>query len=182
MKSLVLFGDSLLAYCHKSEEIFFADQLNGQYEMYNCATGGLDSTDLSRRAPFIGKLQSDVVLVSVGTNDACPWKQVDIETFKANLAPITDAFANSRIIYMPPPPVVEDKRPSGKEIHNKTMHEYNNAVTDFCKSRDIKYWDTWTDLSALLGSDKDPHDEDGVHFSDVGYEFVLTRLAEVVKS
>jgi lysophospholipase L1-like esterase len=180
MRSLVLFGDSLLARCRKGEEKFLTGQLNNEYEIYNCATGGWDSNDLLRKAPLIGKLHADVVIISIGTNDACTWKLVDIETFKANLGSICDAFSGSRIIFFPPPPINESRRPTGRQISNETMHEYNQAIVDFCTQHSLEFWDTWIDLFPLVGTDNDPHNEDGVHFSDEGYKIIFEYLAKVV--
>jgi lysophospholipase L1-like esterase len=180
MKSLVLFGDSLFGRCRKGEETFLADKLNNQYEIYNCATGGLNSDDVARRAPFIGKLQPDVVLISVGSNDASPWKAVSLDVFKQNLSLIAKPFENSRIIFFPPPPIVESIRPEGKEIPNELMRQYNQAVVDYCQQNEVEYWDSWADMLPLLETDRDPHNEDGLHFSDEGYTFVLAKLAETI--
>lgn len=181
MKSLVLFGDSLLARCRKGEERFLSEKLNEEYQIYNCATGGWDSVDLLKKAPLVGKMAADVVLISVGTNDASPWKQIPLEEFKANIATVYDTFVGSRVIFFPPPPVVENRRVAGKEISNETMHSYNQAVIDFCNEKGIEYWDSWADLEPILDTESDPHNEDGVHFSDTGYEYILGKLAQVVK-
>lgn len=180
MKTLVLFGDSLFAQCSKDEVMFLEAQLNHEYDVYNCAVGGWDTNDLLKKASFISKLQADLVLISIGTNDSKHWRDLTLEQFRTNLDPITEKFNGSQIVFFPPPPAVEDRQPENRRVTNAELRKYNQAVIDFCKDHGYKYWDSWTDLLPLIGTDKDPHNEDGVHFSDPGYELILGHLAKVV--
>jgi lysophospholipase L1-like esterase len=182
MKKLVLFGDSLVAYCHKTEVLLLEQYLNDEYDVYNCAVGGWNSDDLVKKGAYIAGLQADVVIISVGTNDGSPWKSVGLDNFKANLAPIADAFNKSRIIFFPPPPINEEKMTAPKRIMNEELQQYNQAVLEFCKEHEFELWDSWKDVMPLINTDNDPHEEDGVHFSDDGYRYVLNKLAEVVKA
>ncbi len=180
MKHLVLFGDSLFGQCGKSQEQYFSGLLKNEYEVYNFATGGWDTTDARKKATLIAKTNPDVVLISLGTNDACSWKQVPLDEFKQNLPHVYEPFRAARVIFFPPPPVVEADRPKGKEISNSTMLQYNQAVVVFCQENSLEYWDSWSEMVPLLGTENDPHSNDGVHFSDDGYKYVLGKLAEVV--
>lgn len=180
MKKLVLFGDSLFGQCSKDEILFLETALKNEYDVYNCATGGWNSDDLVKKAPFISKLKPDVVLISVGTNDASPWKLVELKRFSDNLQHIAEAFNGVRAVFFPPPPVNERRRPPGKEISNATMQTYNQAVIDFCNEQGLEYWDSWDGLLTYIDRPDDPHNEDGVHFSDEGYEVVLSNLARAV--
>ncbi len=98
MKKLVLFGDSLFGRFGKHLIVKLESVLQ-DCDVYNCAAGGWDSNDCVAKAPYIGELKPDVMVISLGTNDACPWKQVDLETFKANIPKVFEEFTDSRIIY-----------------------------------------------------------------------------------
>ncbi len=180
MKHLVLFGDSLFGQCGKNQELYLSKLLNNEYEIYNCATGGWDTRDARKKAPFVAKMNPDVVLISLGTYDACSWKHVPLDEFRQNLTHVYEPIKNTRVIFLPPPPVVEAARTPGKEIQNTTMHEYNQAVMSFCKENRLEYWDSWSAMEQLIGTNNDPHKGDGVHFDDQGYEYVLSKLAEVI--
>ncbi|MGC1176976.1 MAG: GDSL-type esterase/lipase family protein [Candidatus Saccharimonadales bacterium] len=179
---LVLFGDSLFGRCGKHLVLALEKKLNGQFDVYNCATGGWDSDDLVKKAPYIASLEPEVAIISVGTNDACSWKRVGLSDYRQNLESVLNSFKNTQIIFFPPPPVHEISRTTEKQISNKDMKNYNDAVLEICRQRGIAYVDSWKLFMPLQDRDESYHIEDGVHLNDHAYEMLFEAIAEVLKS
>lgn len=182
MKKLVLFGDSLFGKVGRPETLMLEKALGGNYDVYNCATGGWSTVDLVRKAPFIARLQPDVVVISVGTNDAAPWREITLKDFKKNLPIIADAFEGSRIIFFPPPPISEDTQSKAKQRNNSDLHGYHDAIKSFCNARSLDYIDAWSVFESLQKRGETYHVEDGVHLSDHGYEVLFEAMREVVEA
>lgn len=181
MKTLVLFGDSLFGRYSKSEVQNLENKLEHKYDIFNCATGGWNSCDLVNKAAFISRLEPDLVVVSVGTNDASPWKRVSIQEFRNNLETITKNFKRTRLIYFPPPPINEAWRPKVKMIHNSEVKAYNQAVVEHCEKRNIEYFDSWAFFTPYLQSGQDTyHCADGIHFTTAGNNILSVGLAKVI--
>lgn len=153
-----------------------------QCDIYNCATGGWDSNDCAVKAPYIASLKPDAVIISVGTNDAAPWKQVPIETFEKNLNSILDSFKNSKIVFFPPPPVNEHKQKGEQRRTNELMQKYFDTVKEACSKRSVAYIDSWAIFNPLLEEGQDYHVDDGVHFNDEGNDLLTDYLVKVLSS
>ncbi len=182
MKKLVLFGDSLLAHVSKDEVLIFESKLP-DYDVYNCAVGGWDSNDCVKKALYIAGLQPDLVILSVGTNDASPWKAVDIQTFTENLKKIFGIFGTSKILYFLPPAIngsILSEHPKRKALTNILMKQYHDHAKKVCQEMNVAYFDSWSVLKPLMDSGKDYHNEDGIHFSDEGYKVIITELSKAV--
>lgn len=182
MKKLILFGDSLLAGVSKTELLYFEKLLPG-YDVYNCAVGGWDTNDCVNKATYIAKLSPDILILSVGTNDASPWKLVDAQKFTANLKEIFSIFGKSKIVYFLPPPINENilaAHPRHKSLTNKQLKDYHDIAKQLCEENTVAYLDSWKVLKPLMDEGNDFHNEDGIHFTDEGYEVVINNLARVV--
>lgn len=182
IKKLILFGDSLFGEVRKTETLMLEEKLGGEYDIYNCATGGWSTNDLVKKAPYISGLKPDIVIISAGTNDSAPWKRVDLETFKSNLPVIAEQFSESRVIFFPPPPVTEVLLEENKIMSNEDVRIYNDAVIEFCKEASIGYIDSWSLFMKLKDNNQSYHVADGIHFTREGYELLFSELSEVVRS
>lgn len=179
MKKLILFGDSLVANFHKR----FITDLEGRTntEVYNCATCGWDTNDGVSKAPYIAKLRPDVVVFSFGTNDASPWKQLDLPAVSENTKKIVDSFQGSEMVFLLPPPIHEDRQEPGKQRSNETTKQYANAIKEVLEKENVKYIDSWRVFKDILDEGQDYHEEDGVHFNDLGYATVINEIARLLK-
>ncbi|MES2225196.1 MAG: GDSL-type esterase/lipase family protein [Patescibacteria group bacterium] len=178
---VILFGDSMLARFGK-ERLQKLESMVPEGDFYNCATGGWDSNDCAMKAPYIASLKPDAVVISVGTNDASPWKQVPLEIFRNNLLNIRDSFKDSKVIFFPPPPVNEDKQAGELIRSNELMQQYSSAVKDVSSSAAVACIDSWAIFSSLLEQGQDYHVEDGVHLNDNGNDLLTDQLAEALSS
>ncbi len=178
MMKLVLFGDSLINNFNKPicQEI----EKGADVDVYNCAVGGWDTNDGVAKAPYITELHPNIVLYSFGTNDAAPWKQVDIETYKSNLEVIFKTFKDAEKIFFLPPPVNEEKQPENLKRLNSVIKDYYQVARDLCLSNSVKVIDSWMVFKPMLDSGQDYHDEDGVHFNDLGYQVLIGEIVKVL--
>lgn len=181
MKKLILFGDSLFAQMDKRRINLFESTLPG-YDVYNCAAGGWNSDDCVKKAPYIAKLQADVVVISLGTNDAAPYKQVPIDIFTKNIAPILDSFNGSKIIWYLPTPVDQNKSQTfGHIIPNEVVKQYHDAAKKVCEENGVNVIDSFSIFKPMLDKGEIYHNEDGVHYIDKAYEIIAIELAKILK-
>lgn len=178
---IVLFGDSILARFGKESLQNLESRVPGS-DVYNCAVGGWNSHDVATKAPYIASLKPDAVVISVGTNDAAPWKQVPLETFKSNLDSILNSFKDSKVIFIPPPPVNESKQRRERQRSNYLMRQYSDAVSEACAKRSIATTNSWAIFSPLLEQGRDYHIDDGVHFNDYGNDLLVDHLVRALNS
>lgn len=181
MKKLVLYGDSLFANAGKHRIIMFEKALPS-YDVYNCAAGGWNTNDCLKKAPYIAKLEPDVLVISLGTNDAAPYKAIPLETFAENLPKIFAQFPKSKIVYFLPTPVDENKQSNrpGKEIMNRDVKLYHDRAKEICEQQGVAYLDSFKIFKPMLDRGEEYHIEDGVHFTDVAYEIIATELAKLI--
>lgn len=182
MKTLVLFGDSLFGQLGKHRIVALESVLK-DYDVYNCAAGGWDTNDCVQKAPFIAKLKPDLAVISLGTNDAAPWKQVPLDKFKQNLPKIFASFSGSKIIYFLPPPVDASKpREVSKEITNENVRPYHDAAKEICEQHNVGIIDSFAKFIPMLDSGEEYHIEDGVHLNDLAYNVFAKELAKVLNT
>lgn len=151
---------------------------------YNCAAGGVDSADLACQAPVFARLQPWAVVVSVGTNDAAPWKAVGLDEFCKNLRSGFIAFG-APVVYVSPPPIDEaaqwDER---RRRTNEALIRYERAARDVCDAVGAAYLDTRTLLKPNIDmtSASDFHVEGGVHLNDTGYAVLIPAIASALSA
>jgi lysophospholipase L1-like esterase len=179
MKKLVLFGDSHFGRMGKDRIIKLEEQLNNEYDVYNCAAGGWNSDDLVKKGPYIASLRPDLMIISVGTNDAAPYKQVDLPGFKDNLNELLGILKGLNVIFFLPQPIKEELRPE-KPILNDDVRPYYEALKEACGQAGVKYVDSRVVYGPLLERNENYHDEDGLHLNDHGYDVMFAALAEAV--
>jgi lysophospholipase L1-like esterase len=180
MKKLILFGDSLFGRFGK-ERISSLEIALKDYDVYNCAAGGWNSDDCVKKAPYISKLKPDVLVISLGTNDSAPWKQLPLSTFAQNLPKIFETFSSSKIIYFLPPPVNESKlAEEKKDFTNAIVKQYYDAIRQACQSHSVIVLDSWRIFMPMLEAGQDYHDEDGIHLNDLAYKTITSELAKLL--
>lgn len=170
----------MFAQVSKHRQLMFEQALSG-YDVYNCAVGGWDTNDCVAKAAYISKLEPDVLVISLGTNDAAPWKQVPLEKFKENIPKIFDEFKGAKIVYFLPAPVDEvkiAKLDAKRSI--KGIKEYYDAAKEACDTYGVSYIDSFEVFKPLLDSGEEYHVEDGVHFNDFAYGIIAEELANAL--
>lgn len=182
MKSVVLFGDSLFGRFGR-DYILKLESAVENITVYNCATGGFNTSDGLKRADFISKLEADYVCLSFGANDSSPFKgqPVPLEEFAKNLFSIIKSFSGSKIILFPCPPVHDPNDPIETKNYNDLLVQYNKVVKDVALKTDSGFIDSQTIFGELLNKGENYHIEDGLHLNNLGYQKLLEELAKLIK-
>ena len=163
---IVLLGDSHLARIQR--------QLPRIGEIVlNAAQGGATVRHLKAQADGMGLTGSDVVVVSVGTNDAAPWNEVPVADFQRALSRFVRSNPAGVWVIMSPPGVDESRLGAGDRT-NAVVTEYRDAATAVAESHSARLLDTRS-LLAQLGTAA--FAKDGLHPSGAAYR-VLPALAK----
>ena len=141
------------------------------FDVVTVAVGGSTSRDLlDQRVPGT----ADWIVVSVGTNDAAPWKQVPSDEFEANCGRfLRDVGVVNRVV-LGPGPIVE-QGVDGERTDAATLR-YAAALERAATATGA--------IFLPLPSVIDPSDlaDDGVHLSDSAYEKLVAALLAIIRS
>lgn len=162
----VFIGDSHLARLRREVQRIPGD-------VRNAAEGGASSRDLLRQAAAVGVRDSDCVVLSVGTNDAAPWKHVPLPEFVQALSTLMASHAPRGWVYVAPPGVVEERLAGGRDRTNAVIDDYRMAAIEVCEEAGGHV--VRTDL--LLESwGNQAFAEDGVHLNGTGYRVLVSAI------
>ena len=183
MKSIVLFGDSLLSRMGRD----YIHQLENNVDdliVCNCAIGGLNTRDAIKRMNFIAKIKPDFVCLSFGVNDGYPFhtEKIPIDEFVNNLISIIKVFNESKIILFPCPPGYDANDLVETKKFNDVMQEYNSKIKEVAHQTGTHYIDSDLLYGKLQELDQNYHIEDGLHLNDLGYEILVAELSKIIKN
>jgi lysophospholipase L1-like esterase len=168
--SLLLVGDSHLAETTTRAAVPVAARLRRLgWELASLAVGGLDTRAALRLLPDRLPV-ADATVVSFGSNDAAPWKQVPLEAFTIGYAEILGRVASPVTVVMGPPPVRED-RDDARGRTNAVLDGYAAAARAVAESSGARF----LDLRDVLDPASDL-DEDGLHLADSGARAAAAAL------
>jgi lysophospholipase L1-like esterase len=168
---IVLLGDSHLARIQR--------RLPGIGEnVLNAAEGGATVLHLEGQADGADLTGSDVVVVSVGTNDAAPWSNVSVADFRRVLSRfVRSEPAGAWVILLPPG--VDEARLGPRDRTNAVVDEYREAAAAVAASHSARLLDT-RPMLAQLGTAA--FAKDGLHLSGAAYRLLLPALAASTQS
>lgn len=162
----VFIGDSHLARLRRELQGFPGD-------VRNAAQGGASSRDLLRQADAVGLRDSDSVVLSVGTNDAAPWKQVPVPEFVQALSMLVASHSPRGWVFVAPPGVVERRSAGARDRTNAVIDEYRRAAIEVCE--EVGGHVVRTDLMLASLSTK-AFADDGVHLNGTGYRVLVPAI------
>ena len=169
MSEVLLLGDSHLARIRgeRTRRI----ERETRCRVINAAVGGANSLDLADQAN--GHRSADTVVVSVGTNDAAPWKEVPLLYFERALASLLAGLPGARLIYITSPGVDERRLVGPGDRTNTAIRRYTTVAARIFADHggttlDVRF--------ALSGLRFEVYEPDGVHLTHLAYEHVLTEL------
>ena len=182
MKSVVLFGDSLFGRFGR-DYILQLEETVKDITVYNCAAGGFNTRDGLKRADFTAQLKADYVCLSFGANDSSPFKgqPVPLVEFANNLTSIIQAFADSKVILFPCPPVYDPSDPAETKNFNKVLIQYNAIIKDIAIKTNSELINSENVYGELLDKDEKYHIEDGLHLNNLGYQRLIEELIKLIK-
>lgn len=162
----VFMGDSHLARLRRELQTFAGD-------VRNAAEGGASSRDLPRQADAAGLHHSDVAVLSVGTNDAAPWKQVPVSEFVLALSMFVASHSPRGWVFVAPPGVVEGRLTGARARTNAVIADYRLAALEVCE--EVGGHAVRTDLM-LESLGAQAFAPDGVHLNGAGYRVLVPAI------
>ena len=168
----VFIGDSHLARLRRDLE-----KLPGAVR--NAAEGGASSRDLPRQADAVGLHDTDSVVLSVGTNDAAPWKQVPVSEFVRALSAFLASHSPRGWVFVAPPGVVEGRLTGASDRTNAVIDDYRLAAIEVCAA--VGSHVVRTDL-LLEPWGPTAFAEDGVHLNGTGYRVLVPAITSACEA
>jgi lysophospholipase L1-like esterase len=141
----------------------------------NRAVGGSTVHDLAGQAAGLDLAAYDAVVVSIGTNDAAPWRLVEASMFRSSVASFA-AGAPGRLVLMTSPGVDEVQRTGPADSTERLMREYADLAAVAFRTHGHAVLETPSVL-ARLGTYA--FLDDGLHLSAAAYELLLPAVAAV---
>lgn len=163
---IVLLGDSHLARVQRDLPRLGKD-------VVNAAVGGATVHDLVIQAAAASVRPDDVVVLSIGTNDAAPWKKVPATLFREVLEQFLSSCDADRCVIMLPPGVIEARLNGRGDRTNALLEDYRAAMTTAAAAADAEIMDSQAELTTLGPS---AFASDGLHLSAKGYRVLLSAL------
>ena len=169
MSEVLLLGDSHLARIRGERTRRIERETSRR--VINAAVGGANSLDLAHQLD--GHRPADTVVVSVGTNDAAPWKEVPLPHFKRALTRLLGGLPGARLIYLTSPGVDERRLTGSGDRTNAAIQRYSAAAAKIFADHggttlDVRF--------ALSGMRFEVYESDRVHLAQRAYERLLTEL------
>ena len=170
---IVLIGDSHLARLNNDLGSLVATPV------IDAAQGGASIGDALRQASSIHVDANDIVVLSIGTNDAAPWKQTSLDAFSDGLDQLKDSFDLRRWIYMTPPGVDESRLSGSSNRTNVVMEIYRDEAITVLRSAGasiLPSHEVIAEQGTLAFS------SDGVHLTEAAYSLLLPEIAKAIAS
>lgn len=169
---IVLLGDSHLARVRRDLPALGPDVHNG-------ARGGASSLDLLAQAATADVEDDDLVVVSVGTNDAAPWKQVPVGMFAEAVSRCMRSVSARGWVYLAPPGVDESRLTGSGDRTNAVLDDYREAAVSVCDDAGVRVVRTERVIGSLGAG---AFASDGLHLGGRAYEVVLPAIADAVRA
>lgn len=138
------------------------------------AVGGSVATDLPGQVAGLDPATYDVVLVSIGTNDA-GWREVPLEVFADGVDWLLSWAAPTPVLLMTSPGCLDDQ--AGAHWSNARLRRYADTAGRLVAAAGGQVLDTPAVL-APLGADA--FVDDGFHLSPAAYDLLLPALGTAV--
>ncbi|WP_457207792.1 SGNH/GDSL hydrolase family protein [Nocardioides sp. P5_C9_2] len=146
-------------------------------DVHNAAEGGAPALDLVAQATRAAVDEGDLVVVSVGTNDAAPWKPVPVRVFARAVLDCLQSGPARRWVYAAPPGVDESRLAGSGDRTNAIIDEYRDAAVSACNDAGARVVRTELVIRPLGAG---AFVSDGLHLSGPAYKAVLPAIAEAV--
>lgn len=168
----MLLGDSHLARVHRDLSLIGS-------HVTNAAEGGASSLNLLAQAAQATIQEDDLAVVSVGTNDAAPWRQVSVTEFAHALSRCMQSVPAQRWVYVTPPGVDESRLAGRGDRTNAVLDEYRAVAVAVCRDATARVVRAERVIAPLGAS---AFVSDGLHLSGRAYKVVLPAIADAVRA
>ncbi|GAB2767174.1 hypothetical protein GCM10027020_19990 [Nocardioides salsibiostraticola] len=174
---IVLLGDSHLAKV-QNDLPRLRGSLDESVEIANLAIGGSIAVDLHQQAEAAQLRPTDLVVVSIGTNDAAQWRPIDRRSFEESLGAFLGDLEVARLVVVTSPGTDEGRiGDTGPDFPPEQIAAYSETVERLATAVGAEIVRT-PELLAPLGGRA--FLDDGVHLTGEGYDVLLPAIAAAV--
>lgn len=179
----LLLGDSHLAYADLRH-----DSWHEVPPVARVAFGGACVHDLPGQVEQVGPTRADVAVLSIGTNDAAPWKQVPLEEFTTRLRDVVATTAVGGWVVLTSPGIDTSRLgsfgPTG-DRDDDLLQRYRDAAQEavgegLARAGAQVPWTVVRTERVLAPLGPGAFLSDGVHLTAQAYDRVLPALATAV--
>ena len=178
---VVLLGDSHFARTRRDPPRLVCSQHaspgSGAPQIVNMAVGGACTYDIQEQIAGAGLRPDDVVALSVGTNDAAPWRHLAIHEVAQQVDHLLADLSSQRLVYLAPPGVDEARLNSLNDRTNARTTLCGAAVGDRFAGAGATVVDGRAAINRI-GAAAFAHD--GVHLSGAGNNVLIPALAAAI--
>lgn len=146
-------------------------------EVHNVALGGSRTSELAEQVAAADPGPGDLVVVSIGTNDAASWYPVPLEEAVTHLAATFAELGRrgvGRVVLLTTPGVDRSRLPQSNDGTEADLREHAAAYADLAHARGHTVVDAARVLADL---GPDAFVEDGLHLAPAAYDRLLPVLA-----
>lgn len=170
---IVLLGDSHLARVRRD----VARLAPPAAEVVNAAVGGAVASDLVPQAMAAGVGPGDVFVVSVGSNDAAPWKRVHPDGMASDIDRFLARVPGYAIVYVVPPGVDETRVTGPGDRTDAVVTAYAAVAAERFEAAGatlVRARDVLAPLGTAAFAD------DAVHLTGAAYDLLLPAIRDAV--
>lgn len=187
MTKLVLFGDSITAgdfgeaaspiLTNMVKEDLVAQGYN-DISIVNAGIPGDTSVGgLRRLENDVLAVDPDYVVIFFGANDCSESHPITAEDYRNNLSQMIEQIGEEKVILLTPPFVDAARQPSRQD---EEVRRFVAAAKEVGETYEVPTVDMYHALSVYPGVDEFLQ-EDGLHFSEYGYEFLAALIVREIK-
>ncbi|MGN0065442.1 MAG: SGNH/GDSL hydrolase family protein [Nocardioides sp.] len=143
----------------------------------NVAVGGSRTSELAEQVAAVDPAPGDLVVVSIGTNDAASWYPVPLDEAVSHLAATFAELARrgvGRVVLLTTPGVDRARLPQSNDGTEADLREHAAAYADLARAGGHEVVDAARVLADL---GPDAFVDDGLHLSPSAYDRLLPVLA-----
>jgi lysophospholipase L1-like esterase len=174
MTRVILVGDSHLALLGDAPETLDLPGIEGVLNAAEGAAGAGNLLDQVRRAGVTG---DDVLVVSVGSNDAAPGQPLAVDEFGGVLRALLDEVTPARTVLLVAPGVDEERLSDDGERAAQGVAAYAERAAALFGAAGAKVVEAWVLIAPLQAR---AFADDGRHLSEAGYDVLLPALREAI--
>lgn len=188
MFKIAIFGDSITAgwngraattILKRELEMALKNQYKLEAEVILFGVPGDDTNDAVKRLQAVKMANADYNVVFFGANDASAHHEVSTADFKANLELIIAELSGQ--IIMVTPPAVNEQRLDARDRNNHNVEVYRAVTIAISEKQHLPLIDLYDQMRVYPGT-AEFLQNDGLHFTQEGYELLAALIAVKIKS
>ncbi|MCB5956361.1 GDSL-type esterase/lipase family protein [Enterococcus sp. CWB-B31] len=187
MAKLVLFGDSITAgffdepaspiLTNLVKEGLEAQKITDIAIINAGIPGDTTSGGLKRMEKDVLSKEPDMVTIFFGANDCSDSRPIDVQEYGENLSQMINSIGKEKVVLFTPPFVDSARQPDRQD---EEIRRFVAKAKEIGEQQEVPVVDIYHAMTVYPGTDEFLQ-PDGLHFSEVGYEFLAALIVREIK-